>query len=149
MRINKQNLKVFRYSNTWISLLETRVRDLYCPFSETGQASYPGPKKSLGTRLGQDDQASLFALACRLWLAVEKETSHQHHYHHDRIAALLAMLADTRVSTENLNQHACMCMSTSIATNIGVCTIDLVSSHLSCGPQRTKSCIHNIPLEQD
>ena len=37
----------------------------------------------------------------------------------------------------------------SIAANIGVYAIGLVSSHLSCDPQHSKNYIHNIPLEQD
>ena len=38
---------------------------------------------------------------------------------------------------------------TFIVVNAGARAIILVSSHLSCGPQRSKNYIHNIPLEQD
>ena len=49
-------------------------------------------------------------------------------------------------NTVNACIHVYNIMSTS---NIGMCAIALVTSHLSRGPQRSKSYIHKIPLEQD
>ena len=39
--------------------------------------------------------------------------------------------------------------STLSAIIIGACAVILVSSHMSCGPQRSKNYIHNIPLAQE
>ena len=43
------------------------------------------------------------------------------------------------------NNHA----STLSAMIIGACAVILVSSHMSCSPQRSKYYIHNIPLAQE